>query len=212
MRPRNPVLLRRPVVENEETEGSLAHDEEVQDDRGRKEPDPDELRKRAAEASADVTGARTTMMGGAVDRREEQQQDGGDDPDRDEPTTRRQRVARAVVQLRALFAMTGKTESTQCWDVTWYRMAVVSAMCASQSCKNSACKTTSRWPIMLPNLHEPLARPAKETHMSLSGPNLEHRDDVEQLMGHRAVTYVTKILDTNEAILTESRRRETLKE
>ena len=31
-------------------------------------------------------------------------------------------------------------------------------------------------------------------------------------MGHQAVAYVTKILDTNEAILTESGRRESLKE
>ena len=46
----------------------------------------------------------------------------------------------------------------------------------------------------------------------VSGPSLDHRDDVEQLMGHQAVAYVTKILDTNEAILTESGRRESLKE
>ena len=128
------LALRRPAVENEETEGNLAHGEEMQDDRGRERPDPDELRRRAAEASADAAGARPTMMGGVgpasagtrrritvkrpsrpVDRREEQQSGGGDDPDRDEPPTRRQRVARAVVQLRALVAMTGKTESTQCW-------------------------------------------------------------------------------------------------
>ena len=32
--------------------------------------------------------------------------------------------------------------------------------------------------------------------------------DVEQLVGHEAVSYVTKILDTNEAILTQSGRRE----
>ena len=45
----------------------------------------------------------------------EEQQSGGDDPAREEPPTRRQRVARAVVQLRALVAMTGKTDSDQCW-------------------------------------------------------------------------------------------------
>ena len=56
---------------------------------------------------------------------------------------------------------------------------------------------------MLPNLHEPV---------SAAGPSLDHRDDVEQLMGHQAVAYVTKILNTNEAILTESGRRESLKE
>ena len=58
---------------------------------------------------------------------------------------------------------------------------------------------------MLPNLHEPLARPF--AYDVVSGPSLDHRDDVEQLMGQR-VAYVTKILDTNEAILTESGRKE----
>ena len=46
----------------------------------------------------------------------------------------------------------------------------------------------------------------------VSGPSVDHREDVEQLMGHQAVAYVTKILDTNEAILTESGRRKSLKE
>ena len=121
------LALRRPAVENEETEGNLAHGEEMQDDRGRERPDPDELRRRTAEASADAAGAKATTMGGVgpastetrrritvkrpsrpVKRREEQQS-GGKDPDRDEPPKRDQRVARAFVQLRALVAMTGKT-------------------------------------------------------------------------------------------------------
>ena len=42
----------------------------------------------------------------------------------------------------------------------------------------------------------------------VAGPSLDHRDDVEQLMFHQAVAYVTKILNTNEAILSESGRRE----
>ena len=46
----------------------------------------------------------------------------------------------------------------------------------------------------------------------MAGPSLDHRDDAEQLMGHQAVAYVTKILNTNEAILAESGRRESLKE
>ena len=50
-----------------------------------------------------------------VEKREKQQSGGGDDPDREEPPTRRQRVARAVVQWRAFVAMTGKTDSDQCW-------------------------------------------------------------------------------------------------
>ena len=58
------LALRRSAVGNEETEGNLAHGEEMQDDQGREQPDPDELRRRAAEASADAAGARPTMMGG----------------------------------------------------------------------------------------------------------------------------------------------------
>ena len=46
----------------------------------------------------------------------------------------------------------------------------------------------------------------------MAGPSLDHKDDVGQLMGHQAVAYVTKILNTNEAILAESGRRESLKE
>ena len=53
---------------------------------------------------------------------------------------------------------------------------------------------------------------AREAHDGVAGPSLDHRDDVEQLMGHQAVAYVTKSLDTNEAIFTESGRRESLKE
>ena len=59
------LALHRPNVEPEEVEGNLAPGEEMQDDRGREQPDPEELRKRAAEASADEAGARPTMMGGA---------------------------------------------------------------------------------------------------------------------------------------------------
>ena len=106
--------------------------EEMQDDRGREQPDPEELRRRAAEASADAAGARPTMMGGAgpasaeprrritvkrqarpAERREERQ-NGGGDPDRGSSPTRRQRVVRADVQ-RALVAMAGKTDNDQCW-------------------------------------------------------------------------------------------------
>ena len=51
----------------------------------------------------------------SAERREERENGGGHDPDREEPPTRRQRVARAAVQLRALVAMAGKTDSDQCW-------------------------------------------------------------------------------------------------
>ena len=52
----------------------------------------------------------------------------------------------------------------------------------------------------------------REAYDVVAGPSLDHRDDVEQLMEHQAVAYVTKILNTNEAILTESGKRESLKE
>ena len=51
----------------------------------------------------------------------------------------------------------------------------------------------------------------REAYDVMAGPSLDHRDDVEQLMGHQAVAYVTKILNRNEVILTESGRRECLK-
>ena len=86
-------------------------------------------------------------------------------------------------------------------------------MSASQSCRNSACKTTVSWPVKLPNFAQTVGTAnAGDAYDVVSGPSLDHRDDVEQLMGHQAVTYVTKILDTNEAILAESGRRESLKE
>ena len=104
----------------------------MQVDRSREQPDPEELRRRAAEASADAAGARPTTMGGAgpasaeprrrirgkrparpEERREERRDGSGDDPE--EPPTRRQRVARAAVRLRAIAAMTGKTDDDQCW-------------------------------------------------------------------------------------------------
>ena len=47
----------------------------------------------------------------------------------------------------------------------------------------------------------------REAYDVVAGSSLDHRDDVEQLMGHQAVAHVTKILNTNEAILTESGRR-----
>ena len=52
----------------------------------------------------------------------------------------------------------------------------------------------------------------REAYDVVAGPSLDHRDDVEQLMGHQAVACVTKILNTNEATFAESGRRESLKE
>ena len=120
------LALRRPDVESEGAE-------EIQVDRGREQPGPEELRRRAAEASAGTAGARPTTMSGAgptsagprrripvkraacpEEKREERRDGGGDDPDREEPPTRHQRVARAAARLRALVAMTGKTDDDQC--------------------------------------------------------------------------------------------------
>ena len=144
-----------------------------------------------------------------VDRREEQQSGGGDDPDRDEPPTRRQRVARAVVQLRALVAMTGKTESTQCWgcNVAYDGGGFCDEL--QEQCVQDDVRLASYAAELARTVGTANARDAYDV---VSGPSLDHRDDVEQLMGHQAVAYVTKILDTNEAILTESGRRESLKE
>ena len=55
-------------------------------------------------------------------------------------------------------------------------------------------------------------RETREAYDVVAGPSLQNSDDVEQLMGHQAVAYVTNILNTNEAILTESGMRESLKE
>ena len=58
------LALRRPVVEPGEGEANLAVGEEMQLDRDREQPDPEELRRRASEASADAAGARPTTVGG----------------------------------------------------------------------------------------------------------------------------------------------------
>ena len=122
--------LHHPDVAFEEAEGILAPGGEMKRRQWSRRSDPEELRRRA---SATAAGARPTTMGGAGSasadplrritvksparpekRRVEQQKGGCDDTDLEEPPTRRQRVARAVVQLRALVAITGKTDSDQC--------------------------------------------------------------------------------------------------
>ena len=168
------LALRRPAVEPEEVEETLAADEQVQVDRGREQPDPEELQRRAAEASADAAGARPTTMGGAArqrgataqnqgkrpvcpeERREEQRDGGGDDPDREEPPTRRQRVARAAVRLRAFVAMTRKTDDDQCWGSNVvYDGGGFCDECVTELQEQSV-------QDMLPNLQGLSARPAKE--------------------------------------------------
>ena len=153
-----------------------------------------------------ITAKRPARPG---ERREEQQSGGGDDPDRDEPPTRRQRVARAVVQLRALVAMTGKTESAQYWGCN----VVYDGGGFCDECITELQEQCVQDDVRLANYAAELASAVGAANASdafdvVSGPSLDHRDDVKQLMGHQAVTYITKILDTNEAILTESGRTE----
>ena len=155
------LVLRRPDVEPEEAEGNLAPGEEMQDDRGREQPDPEELRRRAAEASADAARARPTLVGGAgpasaeprrrntvkrsarpAERREERQNGGGDDP----TVKGHQRdVSESLAQLCNCVPLSPwrvKLTVVRAGDVTSCTTPVVSVMSASQSCKSSACKTT----------------------------------------------------------------------
>ena len=90
---------------------------------------------RRGPASAEPRGTITVKRPARPEERREEQREGGDDP------TRRQRVARAAVRLRALVAMTGKLAMISAGDVTSCTTAVVSVMSASRSCKNRACKT-----------------------------------------------------------------------
>ena len=82
-------------------------------------------------------------------------------------------------------------------------------MSASRSCKNSACSYAVELARSVGAASEGETREAFDV---VAGPSLDHRDDVEQLMGHQAVAYVTKILNTNEATLTEPGKGESLKE
>ena len=114
------------------------------------------------------------------------------------------------MRLRALVAMTGKTDDDQCWGSNVvYDGGGFCDECVTELQEQSV-------QDMLPKLQGLSARPAKERREKrnhvVAGPSLDQRDDVEQLMGHQAVAYVTKILYTNEAIFTESGRRESLKE
>ena len=65
MRPRDPVLLSVAQLSSPKKGEENFAGEEMQVDRDRERPDPEELQRRAAEASADAAGARPTTMGGA---------------------------------------------------------------------------------------------------------------------------------------------------
>ena len=119
------------VAQMSKSKQRLAPGEEVEDDRGRQQADPEELRRRAAEASADAAGARPTMMGGVgsaiTGKKPACPVEAQQSLDREEPPTRGQRVARAVVQLVIIAG-----------DVTFYSMVVVSVMSASRARRREA--------------------------------------------------------------------------
>ena len=133
--------------------------------------------------------------------RREEHQSGGDDLDREEPPMRRQGVARAVVQLRALVAMAGKSDSDQCWRCN----VVYDGGGSCDNCVTELQEQCAQDDVRLASYATELARTvcaagegdAREAYDVVAGPSLDLRDDVVQLMGHQAVAYVTKILETN---------------
>ena len=52
----------------------------------------------------------------------------------------------------------------------------------------------------------------REEYHVIAGPSLDHRDDVERLFVASGVGYVTKLLNTEEALATESGQRERVQE
>ena len=122
----------------------------------------------------------------------------------------------AQQRLRALVAMTGKTDGDQCWRCN----VVYDGGGFCDECVTELQEQCVQDDVRLASYAAELARTVgaagegetREAYDVVAGPSLDHRDDVEQLMVHQAVAYVKKILDTNEAILTESGRRESLKE
>ena len=126
------------------------------------------------------------------------------------------RVARAVVRLRALVAMMGKTDDDQCWGCN----VVYDGGGFCDECVTELQEQCVQDDVRLASYAAEVARTVgvagegeeRDAYDVVAGPSLDDRDDVEQLMGHQAVAYVTKILNTFEAILSESGRRESLKE
>ena len=118
----------------------------------------------------------------------------------------RQRVARAAV--RALVAMTGKTDDDHCLGCN----VVYDGGGFGDECVTELQEQCVQDDVRLASYAAELGRAGeeetREAYDVVVGPSLDHRDDVEQLMGHQAVAYV---LNTNEAILTEPGRRESLK-
>ena len=105
--------------------------------------------------------------------------------------------------------MPGETDSDQCWGCN----VVYDGGGFCDECVTELQEQCVQDDVRLASYAAKLAQTvgAAGEGEDREGPSLDHRDDVEQLMGHQAVPYVTKILDTNEATLTESGRRESLK-
>ena len=128
------------------------------------------------------------------------------------PPTIRQRVARAVVQLRALVAVASETDSDQSWACN---VVFDGGGCCDEcvtelqeQCVQDNVRLASNAGELALTVGAAGEGKAREAYDVVAGPRLDHRDDVEQLMGHQAAAYVTKILDTNEGILSESEKRE----
>ena len=117
------------------------------------------------------------------------------------------------MQLRALVAMAGKTDNDQCWGCNVVDCGGFCDECVTQ-CVQDDVRLASNAAELARTVSAAGESEECEPHDVVAGPSLDHRDDVEQLMGHQAVAYVTKILNANEANLTESgkRERESLKE
>ena len=120
------------------------------------------------------------------------------------------------MRLRALVAMTGKTDDDQCWGCN----VVYDGGGFCGECVTELQEQCEQDDVRLASYAAELARTVgaagegetREAYDVVPGPSLDHRDDVEQSVEHQAVAYVTEILNTNEAILTESGWRESLRE
>ena len=112
--------------------------------------------------------------------------------------------------------MTGKTDDDQCWGCNVvYGGGGFCDECVTQlqeQCVQDDVRLASYAAEFARTVRAAGEGEEREAYDVVAGPSLDHRDDAEQLTGHQAVAYVTKILNTNEAILTESARRESLKE
>ena len=110
--------------------------------------------------------------------------------------------------------MTSKTDSDQCWVCN----VVFDGGGSCDECITELQEQRVQDDVRLASYAAELARTvgaagvgeAREAYDVVAGPSLDHRDHVEQLVDLQAVAYVTKILDSNEAIFAESGRRESV--